>query len=345
VEVPAHLLLHRSPARWEFYASAPPVFWSVELKSWLTADRDVILSILKDRDFVAIDFKTETKRLSRKLGVDLRATEILFDYVPLGQEGADHAALRKKMALYVSGQSKHALKDLAVFAKGKLDASCEQGTPFNIVSDVFHPCVSHLLTALGGVGVPQRDVSLPQIFDRTLSVNRRKRLNTEIETLLASRKSGLSPEQVALHTAAAVVGSDSILGTITESFVYEIERNSGKRMSEIAWSENPPITAVPYVDRIAARPSEVAGEPIEKGQRIRLYLDVFKMGDPRDHEYYFGSGRHACLGKALSMQAWQILTSAFGTIDKHVEIRTVSYRKSDYLFNSPNVVEVVAHHD
>lgn len=343
----SHLLLHRSSDRWDFYASAPPLSWSEQLACWMTADRDIILAILKDEKFEVVDFKSETGKLARRFGVDFGATESLLDQVPLGQEGSRHVATRKQGALAIRQHSENALKEFAEIVEEKLGVAFDANRTFDIASEVFFPSIRALMSTLSGIRIDIEDEadSLSLIFDRMLSVNRRKALNKSLETLLASHAGACPIEDVTVRTALSVIGADSILGALTESFVHEIGRNPGKRMNRIVWSEKLPMSGVPYVDRIMARTTVVAGITIHRGQRIRLYLDAFHSDYPDRLDPYFGVGRHACLGKAVSLKAWQMLTAALGRIDRRVRIIEVQYRKSDFLFNTPTIVKVAVDND
>jgi cytochrome P450 len=343
----SHLLIHRSPEKRCFYEQASPVFWSDSLECWVASGKDIILQILKDRDFHAVNYRAETARLSQRLGVDQQATEELLDFVPLGLEGSQHAAVRKRMAISIREMSANALDGFSDLARSRIAVAFDRPRTFDIVAEIFSPAVVRLMSTLGQLPVTfgNHAVSPTQIFDKTLSVNRRKAINRQISELLTLARSACPMGEGALNAAMVVVGSDSLLGSIAESFVREIRRNPGVPLGEIAWSDKIPVTAVPYVERIAATDCRVGDVDIEAGQRIRLYLDALEADGPDGHDFYFGSGRHVCLGKAISTQAWKILTSAFAEIRKRVEIEDVRYRRSDFLFNAPQSVEVRVHDD
>lgn len=336
-----HLLIHRSPAKWDFYNSPQPIFWSGELKCWIACDADTIISVLKDRNFTVINYNRETANISQALGVDFQATEKLLNHVPFAHEGKCHAALRKDMAVEISGRADAALEEFTQFCSARVSALFDAPTSFNIVSELFAPCVFHLMSELSGVCLETHEsVSPTQVFDRSLSVNRRKQIDRQIEKIF-ELAGGSFPSGVAgLRSAMLVLGSDSLLGSLSESFCCEIARNTDKRMNEIAWEPKIPVTAVPYVERTAAKALEVGGVHIEENQRIRLYLDAFSSQGPAGFDHYFGTGRHGCLGKAISQKAWQVLTSELGRIEKRIRINKMEYRGADYLFNFPGVIDV-----
>jgi len=189
----------------------------------------------------------------------------------------------------------------------------------------------------GGIGEAE---SLSLVFDKMPSVNRRKLVNGRIGRLVMDQAAGCEFEQANFNAAVSIVGADSIFGSLTESFIYEIRQNSGKSLSDIDWAKKLPATGVPYVDRIAVENVSIEKIDISAGQRIRLFLNGFQFDDADELDGYFGAGRHTCLGKAVSVKAWDIMTSILKKTCKRVEISKVKYRKSDFLFNAPSLVEI-----
>lgn len=340
----SHLLIHRSPAKWDFYNTPQPIFWSTELKCWITCDPETIVSILKNRSFSVVDYKHETANISQTLGVDFQATEQFLEHAPLAHEGKHHAALRKEMAVEIRERTEAALAEYSEFCHTRISAIFGTAGRFNAVSELFAPCVFKLMSELSGVHLETNDnVSPTQVFDRSLSVNRRKQINSLIGQINEQAGREFPAEIAGLRAAILVIGSDSLLGSLAESFCYEIARNAAKRLSDIAWDQKIPVTAVPYIERIASKAVEIGTSHIGEHQRVRIYLDVFKSstaGDTAGIENYFGSGRHVCLGKIVSQKAWQILTAELSQIKKKIKIGKVEYRAADYLFNFPAVIEV-----
>jgi len=338
----AHLLLHRSSDKLKFYNSADPLFWSDELNCWITCDPSTIIFILKSNDFEVINYKKETVRLAHGLGADLFATANILGSIPLTQEGDSHAALRKQMAVELNQKSAAGPRELDCFAQAKISEKFDKNEKFDIASEIFAPFVAMLTSELSGICAAHfnGDVSLSQVFDKCLSVNRRKLLNNVIDKMYTSAVQGSAADKASMRVAMMILGTDTLLGSIGESFIYSISTNPKKSMSEINWSEKLPITGVPYVERIANKSTVVSRIDVLKDQRVRVYLDAFRSEGSDYEDLYFGAGRHVCLGRAVSQQAWQMLTSKFKKIGKNVSILQVRYRTSDYVFNCPISIEV-----
>ncbi|MDQ6869126.1 MAG: cytochrome P450 [Pseudomonadota bacterium] len=315
------------------------MFWSDELNCWMTCDPSTIIFILKSTDFEVINYKKETVRLAHGLGVDLFATANILGSIPLTQEGDSHAALRKQMAVELNQKSSVGLRELDSFAQAKISKKFDKNEKFDIASEIFAPFVAMLISELSRTRAAHLngDVSISQVFDKSLSVNRRKLLNNVIGQIYTNAVQDSAVDNAGMRVAMMILGTDPLLGSIGESFIYSISSNPKKSMSEINWSDKLPITGVPYVERIANKSAVVSGIHVLKDERIRVYLDAFKSNGS---DFYFGAGRHVCLGRAVSQQAWQILTSKFKTIGKNVSILQARYRSSDYVFNCPVSIEI-----
>ena len=67
----SEVLIHRSPERWAFYSAAPPLAWSDQLGCWITANRDVILSILKNEKVHSQEETADAESCSDSASTDM----------------------------------------------------------------------------------------------------------------------------------------------------------------------------------------------------------------------------------------------------------------------------------
>jgi cytochrome P450 len=106
-------------------------------------------------------------------------------------------------------------------------------------------------------------------------------------------------------------------------------------------------TGVPYVERVLEKDCTISGSLLKGGDRIRLVLGAYQkagVSDERNEsKLYFGIGRHTCLGKMLSVKAWKVLVGKLQTINRSVEISSISYRISDSVFSCPISFRVRCH--
>jgi cytochrome P450 len=338
----SHRLIHRSSDKEDLYGSSDLLQWSDNLDCWLACDPAILIAILKNADFRVIDYEKETMKIVDGLGVDLLATANVARHLPLAREGCPHASLRKQMAVDLSRTAAPALLAFDHHLRTEVPRVFARSGEFEIVAELFAPLVGTLVTALSGARCDSDigETSPSQLFDKFLSLNRRKMIDRQIRQICDHAGNGAASDDASRQAALVVLGFDSLLGSIGESFVHSIRSNPDKSMSEIAWSEKLPVTGVPYVDRVAVKPIEIGGQQVEEGQRVRLYLDAFGHAGPAHHDLYFGAGRHACLGRPLAQRAWQALTSNLATLRTRVAIVDVGYRTSDNVFNCPTSILV-----
>ena len=337
-----HALLHRQETRFAYYAEHGHLEWSTTLQCWLVYDLDLVLEVLKSRAFLAEDSVEESRMVSRGLKIDLSSTQMIFDKVPLALEGDQHAELRRQMAVEITGHAAAALQKVSEFAASAVPKFFAQREVFNIVECLFQPAVSIMMQELAGICLVDQlqDASPTQIFDRQLGASRRKIIEQKIKEIYAVALETYSPEIAKMRVAMMLVGSDSMLGALAESFVYDVRRNGEEPLDLMHWSSKIPITSIPYVERIAKSDISLGGNMILNGQRIRVYLDAFKSTDDRENDIYFGAGRHVCLGKAVSQNMWSIFVEQFKKINRRCNIVDVKYRRVDFLFNLPAHVGV-----
>jgi len=100
---------------------------------------------------------------------------------------------------------------------------------------------------------------------------------------------------------------------------------------------------VPYIERQVYHPVRHGGLDLQPGQRVRLFLDAFEHADPPEPERFFGAGAHTCLGRPVSLQAWQAIVAFLGGLDSRVAVAH-SVPRDDDIFAVPSrlVVEVTA---
>ncbi|SOC21187.1 hypothetical protein SAMN05877809_11512 [Rhodobacter sp. JA431] len=214
----------------------------------------------------------------------------------------------------------------------------------DLVDALLMPPVMAMMSELSGVSSSLSDVpTISQIFDARMSLNRRKSIEYRLREIFDEASGRMTSEEATLAVAIFMVGADSILASMSVSLYHDLKKSLGRRLSEVDWSPAFPKTGVPYVDRIATEDMEVCGISISSGDRLRLRLDTFDAPYEGDTSGHFGFARHTCLGKALSISAWQALTEELSRIGKGYSNLEATQRRPDFLFNSLQSLEVTFH--
>lgn len=332
-----HLLVHLSADKAEFYRASPDLFWSDQLKSWITAKPKVINAIQKDAAFQVLDQSAELEKIRSRLHIDLPDIERVFRNVPVNVEGDEHAERRRRMARTIATRSEEALAQFSALAEHLCAQHLGRRGDSELVAALFEPLTMVLAHALSGIPFAHNPdfLSPTQIFDKSLGLNRRKLIDAQIRMLWREACRSMSEDEADAAIALAVLGSDTILASLALSFAERVSANPGARLCDIQWGDRLSATAVPFIERMAARTTEIAGAEIRQGDLVRLFLDGFSLEPLEKRDGYFGAGRHACLGRPVAQRAWCALAAVLGKLPASVRIDSIRFRAADGMFLFP----------
>lgn len=332
-----HLLVHRSASKQKFYSGSEPIFWSKELRCWMACDPAVIESIQKNPLFRVVDHSGETAKIVTKLGIDLSHIARVFEHVPVNVEGAEHGRRRRAMATAMATRTEPALTQFRISAERLCHRFFGQTGTVELVSQFFEPLIAELAQALSGVQLEHHPdfVSPTQVFDKGLGLSRRKLINAQIGRLRSRACAHMPDDQADMAVALAILGSDTILGSIALSFAAGLASHPSVPLSDIDWGDSLRATAVPFIERLATAPAMIANAEIEAGDLVRLYLDRYTLEPEERRDGFFGAGRHACLGRAVAQRSWLILTDALRSSTATVTIDDIVLREADCMFLFP----------
>jgi cytochrome P450 len=344
------LKLHHDSQKGASYRGFAPIQWSESLQSWCVFDADFMIAIMKSQDFVVVDYAAEYGRLAQRTRIDWQCLVDVLHSIPLTSEGTHHTQLRRDFAQLISARSAAAKAAVAEFADKSIPLLFRNRQRSELVDDLIEPVTDLLFGILLGVPVPEvslKGPSVSQIFDRSLSLNRRIQLQDALRHLsksLADKTNDLTTS-IEYATALLVVGHDSLLGSLGASLVALLEEQAeGARLCDISYPATLPRTGVPYVERVAKRDCTARGTEFRAGDRIRLFLDACPArGTSSNEAPYFGKGRHLCLGMDLTQWVWRTLTHSLAPLPFRLRIIETRLRENDYVFNVYDRIEVSVH--
>src|SRR5262249_13058135 len=146
----------------------------------------------------------------------------------------------------------------------------------------------------------------------------------------ATDKLKTSPEYA---LALMIIGHDALVASLGHSLLRVLEGGAGKRLCELSFPQSLPETGVPYVERLASQDCSINGITLRAGDRVRLYLDGAIVQEGQTEACpFFGSGRHSCLGEAVSTWLWQTLTAELSRVPLKFSVDAVCRRERDYVF-------------
>lgn len=340
-----HLLLHLAPDKHSFYRDAPAIFWSDQLNCWITADPETMQTIQRDPAFRVLDQSAELERIKARLHIDLPNIARVLGSVPVNVEGNAHSERRRRMAQTIAARTEHALACFTELAGKLCGQHLGREGQCDLVGDLFEPLSMALALALSGVSVAHdRGAPTPtQIFDRSLGLNRRKLIDAELGRLWREACRSMSESEADEAVALAVLGSDTVFASLALSFAERVSSNPQTRLGDIAWGDHLTASAVPFIERTASRATELAGATIGEGDLVRLFLDGYSLEPPEKRDGYFGTGRHACLGRPIAQRAWSALGGILRELPLFVRIDSIRYRAADAMFLFPAEIAVSVH--
>jgi hypothetical protein len=185
--------------------------------------------------------------------------------------------------------------------------------------------------------------SLPCFFDETISLRKRQTLEQLIANLYTSLPKTISDDEKYFRIAMLALSINTLLGSISESFLTVVRRNPGIVLSSMDWDRDLPATALPMIERMALADSLLFGHHVRAGHRVRLFVDIDKFDRDVGSKYtelYFAAGPHKCPGMNYSRKIWDIFVRRMQKIDAKLRIRDFSYRSDDGVFTLLDKLEI-----
>jgi hypothetical protein len=334
-------LIHQREDKFAVYRKTPRIWWSDQLQVWLCTDPVVIEKILNDQDFKVLNFSQAPVAEHFKINLDYIAKMLACLSITL--DGQDHITIRKRLAKLIAQSFNLAIDNFQqTFAKSLVKLSSDKD--FDLVGEAIKPSIHaffSVLTGIDAVHLSHCDI-LPQIFDQTLSIHKRIKINSLIGYLVNTFPSKMTADEKYTRIALVVIATDALLGTLSQSLYISLKANEGMIFSNILWDDHPPATGVPLIVRVATTEKIISGKKILSGQRVKMYLDAagYAQEQPVYSKLFFGAGPHVCLGLSLSNKVWQAMTSCFAKYPQHFKIIDALHCDNDNFFNGYNSLKV-----
>jgi len=319
------------------------LWWSTTLKKWMCSNPEVITEILNDARFAVHSY--QIKALEEKLNTKFSYISKIIDYFPLGFEGETHKEMRKSSAQKLAERMGSTLEVFRAEIRSRISSFAPSTETIELYSALIEPSVKRTLLHMADLECINEYpiLSISQLFDQAISVKKRLEINTQIAKLIEAMPDEMDEDDKYSRLSTFAIGYDSILGSLTESLVRTLQQHTDKKVHELIWSENLPNTGVPVIERVALSDVEIAGVKMNKGQKVRLYLEAAGYAQSENSVYnslFFGSGVHKCIGMHLSNAMWKVLTQELGEINRFIEIQQLRYRAEDYVFNIFDEIKV-----
>jgi hypothetical protein len=344
------LTFHRSPDRHERYlAGANRTIFDTATNAWIITDPGCCARLLVSPHTRPATYSDDYALLEKRLEIDFSNVLLAFFHIPMCLHGEEHRNARRRVAEHLASRASDLSAGMIESLRVHLHPLQQEGE-VEVVQQVLEPLilsVTEKITDIPAViAADCRTVST--IFDKSIGPRKRQRIDAELGRMRAAIISKLGPstsdEAVGLRLALAILGRDTLLGTLGESLYSIIAANQGRRLNEINYPPVPPETGVPYIERVAVKPFCDEETLFKTGDRLRICLQAFVYSKtPRDQARIFGVGSHLCLGKGLSLDLWNGITCALRKIPLYADIVFHDLRKDDYVFLCPSRLDLRLH--
>ncbi|PWW03638.1 hypothetical protein DFR52_101323 [Hoeflea marina] len=333
--------LHHSPERRSQVFARPDSHFGFDpaMRCYATLTPEASLAIQQSEDWLAPDLTAFVERLVERLNLDLSVTVEVLGQVPLLHEGARHRELRRDLAGAISSRLPIVQREMPAWVSRLLEPMRHRDS-FDLVSELSIPLIAAISRTLDGGITPPTEVAVSRLVDQLLGVGTRR----SIETALKAMKAGIvgqSETEAIRALVLNVLGTDTLGGSLSATLHDCLPKQTPAGFAEISWPTEFTSTSIPYVARVAGRDCEVLGTSFSKGDNLHLYFLPFSDTEGhRDLGKLFGYGRHACIGKRLSLMVWNEVTRQLGLIDRKVVVTDYRLRPADYLFVYPEKLEI-----
>lgn len=342
------LTLHRAPDRDRFFCenhNQPPVF-DDSSKAWIVTDPAQCAQLLASSNLRPSSYVAGIETLESRLGIDFSDLIFALNHIPLCLHGEPHLRCRRRISEFLATR-KASLSACLPRLVAEHFGPFARGGRIEVMREVIEPFVLEVISTT--IDIDFRSAVkcsfVSTIFDRSIGVRKRRRIAREVSELRAFIASSLGPEaneeDVGIRVALVILGNDALTGTLGESLHRLLVVNSGRRLNEIAYPEQPPQTGVPYVDRIVDTPFVLAGQKFVAGDRARIFLQTFAYSAaPKSRRHFFGAGPHVCLGRPLAIEAWQEVSAFLGGVPLFADVISYAEKTDNYVFLCPERLEL-----
>lgn len=324
------LLSHR---QFEF-GKGQPTHWSESLNCWCVFDPATVKALLEDESVRVVEYSKELKPLAERAHIDVGGAMRVLDHIPLANEGARHSQARRELSKLNNATYSDRLERLKTELSLRQDVFHQTGV-VDITEAFFHPVIDAITLPDLRLKIERQWPGPSQIFDRFLSLNRRRKVYQTIDDLYGVADQDDIGHKDAL-IALRILGYDALLGSMEASFLHVVQAHNQLPLDQMHWPQTMPATAVPTVERIAGRDMSLEGHTVRCGDRLRLFLAT----DNATADLFFGSGRHKCVGAGISQKIWQAFAEVFSKQTCKVEVLEVTYPQGDFVFNCPNTINI-----
>lgn len=328
------------------------VVWSNRLKHWLVLSMPAATEALKNPKLKVIGVFNHLRKAEQKMGLDFKALSSVCYWIPFLHDGDTHSRMRVLFARLLAEIRTEYLEAYEAASVSMLDEIREAGN-VDFAADYAERIHNEAFGRMLGFSFDDRlflnrtsrtegVIDYWSNLSEMIKANQRQserllrldELSQKPEVLDMLNRIGKQLKNAGIDDSPVnrlgclnglmMLGSDTLSGTLSLGLAHLLDAHGGSIKAK-DWIDPGDMvdelirltTMVQFVFREADEPVELAGQQIEKGEAMIVFLQAAN----RDPEVFgcphaiditqganiaFGASRHLCLGKALSRAAIEI---------------------------------------
>jgi hypothetical protein len=310
------------------------------LKLWIVLDPDAVTRLLQDDRLVMPDVDAALAALEGRYGIKLPHLRWVAMEIPLLSNDEHHRQVREPMAKFLSKAKKRA-QSWRGSVSDLIASTLAQPGRLEVFRQLLLPIINVIFENVTRVAAPLEPLFLTKIFDHYASLKQLVDLEANVAALRAKlAASGIPAESEGTLTSLVILGRDSLLSSISESFLNLAISCQGRRLDDPPETPLRLFSGVAVAERIARRPFSLGRVSFGEGERVRLYFQGFNFLDGEtDRLGFFGSGPHSCLGRSLALEVWSLMVAEIAKVSRVIEAVGFEYDRS-LIFTMPKYINV-----
>lgn len=325
----------------QFFSGLSTKIWleSELIRSWTVADAELFADILRSPDMELPGMGSVIAHIENRTGQRFENLHTASRLIPVMMEGAEHATLRRALAVYLSAKTLQAEHQLPNLVKDTLKPF-QIRSRFDVYHDVVRPLIHQFISQLVGKAVTQDliDLRLDLILLANKSPVHLRDLDRRFGVAIDFLKSDCLDEiELACKICCITFGSETLCMMLVESMLSAIDASSLLKTAKLPIF--PVETGVPQTWRRVTKDTAIAGQNLRAGDIVKLQLQAAGYANrPPLNNLIFGAGVHSCIGKQVTLALWEKFSTAFndlrihGRVGKYVamiEPHMIRYEKAE----------------
>lgn len=308
-----HRIQDTAARRAAFDAIDPKIWWERHVSPTLVImDAAVAADVLRNPLFVMPDLPALVREVRNRHPLQVEHLQQTLALLPPFLEGAAHGRIRKLLGQYLAAMRPEIEAELPGVICALLDGLERPGN-VDFVHELVVPLIRHVFSKLAGKELTDEIMAakLIGIFEAGQSAGSLSKLDQMLCQVFDFLDSAdQADDEFICRLCSIIFGVDNLISTLAENVASAFQRSDGAAPAKLPPFPVESMLSVTY--RRTTEATTIAGYAVQPSNLVRVQLEPFGYSpDKALNTGLFGVGRHACVGKQLSLDIWKHLMAQF----------------------------------